>query len=150
MSLRPRYSLLTLLVLTALVAGGVKLWYGPHHVVERTGPGIEGECTYTRDLFGNKIIHGPLVVRFMDDDASVYRIAVLYYRHGQILNWRCDHYLQNKQFTMENSASDELFLDSTMSREEYSEFKQAVAREVQKRPTLAPGMYWNEFESPDH
>jgi hypothetical protein len=33
MSLRPRYSLLTLLVLTALVAGGVKLWYGPHRVV---------------------------------------------------------------------------------------------------------------------
>jgi hypothetical protein len=33
MSLRPRYSLLTLLILTALVAGGVKLWYGPHRVV---------------------------------------------------------------------------------------------------------------------
>src|SRR4051812_23116133 len=30
MSLRPRYSLLTLLVLTAFVAGGVKLWRGPH------------------------------------------------------------------------------------------------------------------------
>ncbi len=30
MRFRPRYSLLTLLVLTALVAGGVKLWYGPH------------------------------------------------------------------------------------------------------------------------
>jgi hypothetical protein len=30
MKLRPRYSLLTLLVLTALVAGGVKLWHGPH------------------------------------------------------------------------------------------------------------------------
>ena len=29
MSLRPRYSLLTLFVLTALVAGGVKLWYEP-------------------------------------------------------------------------------------------------------------------------
>ena len=33
MRFRPRYSLLTLLVLTALVAGGVKLWRGPHHVV---------------------------------------------------------------------------------------------------------------------
>ncbi len=32
MSLRPRYSLLTLLILTALVAGGVKLWHGPHRV----------------------------------------------------------------------------------------------------------------------
>ncbi len=37
MSLRPRYSLLTLLVLTALVAGGVKLWYGPHRVESSQG-----------------------------------------------------------------------------------------------------------------
>ena len=38
MSLRPRYSLLTLLLLfllTALIVVGVKLWIGPHHVVER-------------------------------------------------------------------------------------------------------------------
>jgi len=32
MSLRPRYSLLTLLLLTAGIAGGVKLWRGPHRV----------------------------------------------------------------------------------------------------------------------
>lgn len=30
MSLRPRYSLLTLLLLTAAIAGGMKLWRGPH------------------------------------------------------------------------------------------------------------------------
>ncbi len=30
MSLRPRYSLLTLLILTALVAGGLQYWRGPH------------------------------------------------------------------------------------------------------------------------
>ncbi len=30
MSLRPRYSLLTLLLLTAAVAGGIKYWRGPH------------------------------------------------------------------------------------------------------------------------
>jgi len=41
MSLRPRYSLLTLLVLTALVAGGVKLWYGPHRVVMSDPPTAE-------------------------------------------------------------------------------------------------------------
>ena len=39
MSLRPRYSLLTLLILTALIAGGVKLWYGPHHTIEERRPG---------------------------------------------------------------------------------------------------------------
>ena len=33
MNLRPRYSLLTLLILTALVAGGVKYWYRLQHVV---------------------------------------------------------------------------------------------------------------------
>lgn len=33
MRLRPRYSLLTLLILTALVAGGVKYWRGPHRAV---------------------------------------------------------------------------------------------------------------------
>jgi hypothetical protein len=38
MSLRPRYSLLTLLILTALVAGGVKLWYGSHRVVISKSP----------------------------------------------------------------------------------------------------------------
>jgi hypothetical protein len=40
MSLRPRYSLLTLLVVMALVAGGVKWWRGPHRVLlsnPRTG-----------------------------------------------------------------------------------------------------------------
>jgi hypothetical protein len=33
MSLRPRYSLLTLLLLTAAIAVGVKLWRGPHDLV---------------------------------------------------------------------------------------------------------------------
>ena len=38
MSLRPRYSLLTLFVLTALVAGGVKWWRGPHRVMMSNPP----------------------------------------------------------------------------------------------------------------
>lgn len=33
MSIRPRYSLLTLLLLTATVAGGIKLWRGPHRQI---------------------------------------------------------------------------------------------------------------------
>jgi hypothetical protein len=33
MKLKPRYSLLTLLIVTALVAGGLKLWRGPFHAV---------------------------------------------------------------------------------------------------------------------
>ncbi len=50
MRLRPRYSLLTLLILTALVAGGVKLWRGPHRHVHRETladwPGDELEVQY--------------------------------------------------------------------------------------------------------
>ena len=40
-NVRIRYSLLTLLVLTALIAGGVKLWYGPHRVVISNPPTLE-------------------------------------------------------------------------------------------------------------
>ncbi len=52
MSLRPRYSLLTLLVLTALspCAGGVKLWYGPHHVVLHDPPSVEEQEMLTHFL----------------------------------------------------------------------------------------------------
>jgi hypothetical protein len=38
MKIRPRYSLLTLLVLTALIAGGVKYWRGPHRTVMNDPP----------------------------------------------------------------------------------------------------------------
>lgn len=65
MSLHPRYSLLALLILTALIAGGVKLWYGPHHVVERPEPGWELEVTYTRNWRGDRIIDGPMIQRRM-------------------------------------------------------------------------------------
>lgn len=40
MSLRPRYSLLTLLVLTAGIAVGIKLWRGPHWVVLDNPPSV--------------------------------------------------------------------------------------------------------------
>ena len=83
MSLRPRYSLLTLLILTALVAGGVKLWYGPHHVVERPKPHREEEYTYTRDWRGAKVIHGPWATRFYRPDGSLASVLLHYYRRGE-------------------------------------------------------------------
>ncbi len=82
MSLRPRYSLLMLLILTALVAGGVKLWYGPHHVVERPKPEVEVEYTYTRDWQGNIIIHGPHIERRHDSAGSLESVKVHYYIKG--------------------------------------------------------------------
>jgi hypothetical protein len=89
MSLRPRYSLLTLLVLTAFVAGGVKLWYGPHHVVEQIEPHEEQEYTYTRNWRGQKIIHGPFVTRTHQRDGSLDTVTISFLRDGQnTLNFR--------------------------------------------------------------
>ncbi len=86
MSLRPRYSLLTLLVLTALVAGGVKLWYGPHHVVEWVSADVEDEYTYTRDWRGDKTIEGPKINRAYKD-GKLLRVTVSYYRQGKNCEW---------------------------------------------------------------
>lgn len=83
MSFRPRYSLLTLLVVTVLIAGGVKLWRGPHHVVERPTANLEDEYTYTRDWRGNKIVHGPRIKRSIRKDGSIHQIQIQYYLHGQ-------------------------------------------------------------------
>jgi len=88
MALRPRYSLLTLLVLTALVAGGVKLWYGPHHVVSRFKY-EETEYTYSKSWDTSRIIDGPHIFRwYQPDGKTLYQIQISYYRRGQRLPWR--------------------------------------------------------------
>ena len=87
MSLRPRYSLLTLLVLTALVAGGVKLWYGPHHVVERAEKDFEEEYTYYKNWDASKIINGPHVVRLFEPNGNILAISINFYRAGIKLPW---------------------------------------------------------------
>lgn len=48
MSLRPRYSLLTLLLLTAAVAVGIKLWRGPHRVVMSAPPTVSEQAILDR------------------------------------------------------------------------------------------------------
>ncbi len=87
MSLRPRYSLLTLLILTALVAGGVKLWHGPHHVIERPTPLKEDEYTYTRDWHGKRIIQGPRILRSKTEQGKIEYVDVRYYRSGLRMDW---------------------------------------------------------------
>jgi len=132
MSLRPRYSLLTLLVLTALVAGGMKLWYGPHHVVERPEPGVEVEYTYTRDWRGNKIIQGPRIWR--KPEANRLEIAIDYYRGGSEVNHRqyLNAYFQKQQFfsflgTLSPFSDEEL---QPLQPEEMREFQAAIDQEV--------------------
>ena len=83
MSLRPRYSLLTLLILTALIAGGVKLWYGPHRVVERMTPHTVVEYTYTRDWHWNEYTRGVKISRVDAALGEQRQINLAYFRHGQ-------------------------------------------------------------------
>jgi hypothetical protein len=84
MQFRPRYSLLTLLLLTAAIAVGVKLWRGPHHVVDRTNPQMEDEYTYYRYWDGTKIMDGVRVLRYSPQGKHD-RSSVYYYRQGQCL-----------------------------------------------------------------
>ena len=85
MSFRPRYSLLTLLVLTALVAGGVKLWHGPHHVVERIGD-FDTEYSYTRDWRGNKTVEGPVFARSYQN-GILEGFTLHYFQNGEDSMW---------------------------------------------------------------
>jgi hypothetical protein len=48
MSLRPRYSLLTMLLLTAAIAVGIKLWRGPHRVMMSNRPTLEEQAILER------------------------------------------------------------------------------------------------------
>jgi 1,4-dihydroxy-2-naphthoyl-CoA synthase len=82
MSQKPQYSLLTLLLVTAIVAGGIKLWYGPHHVVEKSGTFEEIEYTYTRDWHRNITINGPKITRRFNSDGIIELVNVHYYLNG--------------------------------------------------------------------
>lgn len=82
MSIRPRYSLLAFLLFTAAVAGGVKLWRGPHHVVDRSNPQMEDEYTYYHDWDGTKVMDGVRVRRYSNNEKIV-SIYLDQYRDGE-------------------------------------------------------------------
>lgn len=82
--IRPRYSLLALLLFTAAVAVGVKLWRGPHRVVNRTNPKMEEEYTYYFDWNGSKIMDGVRVMRY-SPEGKHNRSSVHFYRQGKCL-----------------------------------------------------------------
>ena len=84
MEFRPRYSLLAFLFFTAAVACGVKLWRGPHHVVDRSNPQMEDQYTYYRDWDGTKLMDGVRVLRY--GSKGDYGPSVIhFYRHGERL-----------------------------------------------------------------
>jgi hypothetical protein len=89
MSLRPRYSLLTLLVLflfTATITVGVMRWHAPQHVVEFHSPNVEEEYWFTRQGGGKRVIQGPWVRRQLVNQKLV-SFAVLFYRQGEPVDW---------------------------------------------------------------
>jgi hypothetical protein len=145
MSLRPRYSLLTLLVLTALVAGGVKLWYGPHHVVERRSPSKEFEYSYTRDLHGNKIVHGPCIIRAFASDGQMLATKVVFFRHGQIIHWR---YLltvwPDDSDLPISTVDDDDISSSPLNAEELNTLKSAIEAARNQKLNPKPGWHWYE------
>ena len=129
MSLRPLYSLLTLLTLTALVAGAVKLWYGPHHVVERTASDEESEYTFTRDLFGNRHIRAARIKReYQNDSTRLKRVEIEYYRDGKKFPW----YLElgaKFHFTAKNHFSLAWLHEYGMTPAEQADCQETILRE---------------------
>lgn len=130
MTFKLRYSLLSLLALTAVVAVGVKLWLGPHHVNQQTTLDVEEEFTYYRDWKGNKILHGPRVRRFSDSITPV-RIEIVYFRDGMHTENYIDLFgdLENVPLVnrpKRNKQSIEL------SSDEKAEYLAAVERERKK------------------
>ncbi len=83
MLLRPRYSLLALLLFTAAVASGVKLWRGPHHVVDRSNPQMEDEYTYYRNWDETKIMDGVRVRKYHDEEQILF-LSIDLYRQGTL------------------------------------------------------------------
>jgi hypothetical protein len=144
MPLRPRYSLLKLLVLTALVAGGVKLWYGPHHVVERTEPDKEDEFTFTRDWLGNRILQGASVTRSYKAGEIDYG-EIHYFRQGSELPWLyyyaifpndkdADEEYRLGQYYLGTASAAGSKQESPLQQNEQVEFQEAMKREKLKIP----------------
>jgi hypothetical protein len=140
MSLSARYSLLTLLVLLALIAGGVKFWFGPHRVVERTKADEELEYTYTRDWRGNKTIDGPYVTR-SNLNQKYPTIDIAYYRQGGWLNWNYSCYPTDDA---EGEHPVMLQTDSPLLPQEWLAFHRTV--EIEKQRAYPPGTRIRIFE----
>ncbi|MGC4001964.1 MAG: hypothetical protein QM811_01970 [Pirellulales bacterium] len=79
---RLQFSLLGFLVLVAAIEVGVKVWHGPHHVIERPSQNLEDEFTYYREWDGNKIVDGPRVLRYLTPNGVPQVTHIFFYRQG--------------------------------------------------------------------
>ncbi len=82
--LRPQFSLRTLLLVTALIAVGAKLWHGPYHVIE-TIDGVEHEYDYYRGFGWERVKHGVGIERrvVIFDEYPMPESSIRFYRQGQ-------------------------------------------------------------------
>jgi hypothetical protein len=143
LSLRPRYSLLTLLVLTALVAGGVKLWYGPHHVVERSSPEVEDKYTFTRDWRGNRIIQGPRIIRDYRAEGLAH-VEIRYYRQGEELQWIYTCTVVPEESRLDIPAFHGSYHECPLEQNEIDEFQEAIR--IERLPKLPVGKRRSEYQ----
>ena len=150
MSLRPRYSLLTLLLLMALIAGGVKLWRGPHRVVESDGQDWEVEFIFTRDWRGNRIVEGPVIFRTMKN-GPYSMFMVVYARQAVNLPWiyKCQYWSTEKKYRPDNYPHSQRTLpDSPLSQVEREEFQAVIDREKLRLSNPGPGFEFLEYHGP--
>ncbi len=94
MTFRPQFSLRTLLLVTALIAVGAKLWHGPYHVVE-TIDGVELEYDYYRGFGWERVKHGVVIERHLGQGS--FRVADSFshlrlFRHGEDTKHICSLY----------------------------------------------------------
>jgi hypothetical protein len=142
MSLRPRYSLLTLLILTALVAGGVKLWRGPHHVVEQLKSHVTDEYTFTRDWRGNRIVQGPRILR--DSNQLIDCVEVHYFRQGERLPWIYHAIVLPVELQLDIPFLAGTYHECPLNHFEKTEFDEAIAHAKPQR--LETGKRLSEYE----
>jgi hypothetical protein len=126
MHLKPRYSLLTLLILTALVAGGAKLWRGPHRAVEQKTPTWEIEYSYYNEWGGVRVTDGLKIDRITRADETYEQVTVAYYRNGSLVPWSM--YILDPKYDL----SEDFPVRADLSAQEYAELQQAVEAERQK------------------
>ena len=151
MSLRPRYSLLTLLILTALVAGGMKLWRGPHRHLEQWCENVQCEYFCLRDWQGNEYLDGVRITRSHSLERQVVeydRFELEYVRNFKFVPWRYIYYVLPADKEPDFPLVQQSDAESPLSVEELREVRAVIEREKQRLPQRGSGFKAFEYLGP--
>lgn len=132
--MRLRYSLLSMFLITALIAGSVKLWYGPHHVVEIwSAPDWTVEYNYTRDWNEKRMVTGPVVFRQYTGKVLSH-FDMRYFRQGIDTRWTYSWYDSQESVlnSMVQGPSPFTGEECPLSEQELRVFHQARDAELQR------------------